>query len=200
MKINFDDQIITISTIDEVIKQVKAFGRIGWIWGDDGELSKDAIVCDIFPILEDLKEYEIVEPDAERVIEILEDGEADNTYNWGAKISNHISIISSSGVGILCAVHLSGDVRGNYSDFFLLKDNRGYFFDIESSMQEREILADGENYGALKGGIYAYPCIFSDGYDINIDNDYINEIFYEDDRESALKAILEYCKNNTEED
>ena len=61
---------IETNPISEIIEVVKSHGTGGWIW-DNGKIKDDALVCDIFPILEDLKEYEI-ELDDETLGEIYD--------------------------------------------------------------------------------------------------------------------------------
>lgn len=144
---------IEIKPISEIIKQVKSYGTRGWIW-DNGKIRDDALVCDIFPILESLEEYE-VQLDDEDIARIYEDGDADNTYNWSANISNDLDFRYIEKVGCIVQVHLSGDVRSNYTDFFAIesldcilqcpdiyqtkKINNRYFADINALSDTYEV-------------------------------------------------------------
>ena len=83
-----------MSRLDNVIKQVKE-ARNGknkpWIFDDKGNIKDDVLICDVLPLLESLKEYEIEISNSE--IEKYLESEyysAENTYNWNANISNDL--------------------------------------------------------------------------------------------------------------
>lgn len=67
----------------------------------------------------------------------------DNTYNWGANISDDLLIYSQEfddEVTLVIAVHLRGDVRVNYSDYFAVKMDGFYeFYELESMFQHKHI-------------------------------------------------------------
>ena len=87
-----------MTRLENVIEEVKA-ARTGvnrpWIFDEDGNIREDVLVGDVIPLLEELKEYEIDITD-EEIEEFINDEETkgDNTYNWGANISNDLQIHS----------------------------------------------------------------------------------------------------------
>ena len=136
-----------MTRLEEVIEEVKAV-RTGamhpWIFDESGNVHKDVLVGDVIPLLEELKEYEIDITD-EEIEEFINDEETkgDNTYNWGANISNDLQIHSQEYDGeitMVIAVHLRGDVRANYSDYFAVKMRGFYeFYELESMLQHKDI-------------------------------------------------------------
>jgi hypothetical protein len=172
--------------IDEIINQVKQYGTKSWIWDGD-KIRDDVYVCDIFPILEDLKEFEIELSD-EEFANIIENGKADNTYNWGANISNDLDFRYIDGIdgGCVIMVHLAGDVRSNYSDYFAIEDIQD-LFDLESTYQTKDI---DDRYSADMEA-------FREGFDVYDQNtsEIIGEC-YDIERED----VLEWIKQNTSDD
>ena len=76
----------------------------------------DVFIGDVIPLLEALKEFE-----TESVTEdYFEDYDyADNTYNWNANISNDLDFRTKDHYALV-KVHLYGDIRGGYSDCFVI--------------------------------------------------------------------------------
>ena len=139
--------------LDIVIEEVKN-SRKGenraWIFDENGKIKDDVMTCEVLDILEELKDYEINVTD--EWIENFRDNEevkGDNTYNWGANISNDLNmnyLENSDGVTMLIMVHLFGDIRGGYSDYFAVKfDSMCEFFELESATQIKDV---NENMGA----------------------------------------------------
>lgn len=133
--------------LEKVIEQVKS-SRKGenraWIFDENGKIKDDVMTCEVLDILEDLKDYEINV--ADEWIENFRDNEevkGDNTYNWGANISNDLNIqyLESDGKTIiLIMVHLFGDIRGGYSDYFAVELGDIYdLFSMESAYQSKEV-------------------------------------------------------------
>lgn len=118
--------------LDSIIASVKA-ARGGanhpWIYDDSGNVASGVICGDVIPLLEALKEYELDVTD-EQVDDLLAEAtDSDNTYNWGANISNDLNIDFVKDVEIngeyydnvmVIMVHLHGDIRGGYSDYFVV--------------------------------------------------------------------------------
>lgn len=118
--------------LDGIIADVKA-ARGGanhpWIYDDNGNIASGVICGDVIPLLEDLKEYELDVTD-EQVDDLLAEAtDSDNTYNWGANISNDLNVDFVKDVEIngefydnvmVIMVHLHGDIRGGYSDYFVV--------------------------------------------------------------------------------
>lgn len=140
---------ITITTIDEVINQLgNHLG--GWIF-ENGELVKDALVIDTRELLEEFKEFELPYDDAmELCNELVKKHdmfsdfcgftfsgiatESDNTYNWGSPLSHDLNINEFEYNGtkyVAIMVHLGGDIRGNYSYYFILECEFEDLFNIE---------------------------------------------------------------------
>ena len=177
-----------MTRLENVIEEVKAVrtgaGR-AWIFDENGNIREDVLVGDVIPLLEELKEYEIDITD-EEIEEFINDEETkgDNTYNWNANISNELLIYSQEyddEITMVIAVHLRGDIRANYSDYFAVKMRGFYeFYELESMLQHKNItdtlVADinlmDEGYGV---------------YDYEHDND-LGE-FYEVEIKDALSEI-----------
>lgn len=114
----------TIKEVINTIKEARNYSR-PWTINEDGTINENALIIDILPILEELKEYEDLEIDSKLTDELYVDYEkADNTYNWGSPLSNDLEIrwgkINDEDY-VLFAVHLYGDVRCNYTDYVALK-------------------------------------------------------------------------------
>ena len=136
-----------MTRLENVIEEVKAV-RTGamhpWIFDESGNVHKDVLIGDVIPLLEELKEYEIDITD-EEIEEFINDEETkgDNTYNWNANISNDLQIHSQEyddEITMVIAVHLRGDIRGGYSDYFAVKMRGFYeFYELESMLQHKDI-------------------------------------------------------------
>lgn len=177
-----------MTRLEKVIEEVKSVrtgsGR-AWIFDENRNIRDDVLVGDVLPLLEELKEYEINITD-EEIEEFINDEETkgDNTYNWGANISNELLIYSQEHddeITMVIAVHLRGDIRANYSDYFAVKMRGFYeFYELESMLQHKNItdtlVADinlmDEGYGV---------------YDYEHDND-LGE-FYEVEIKDVLSEI-----------
>lgn len=133
--------------LDGVIEDVKA-ARQGkykpWIYDDNGKMLDSVICGEVLDLLEELKDYEIEATD-EWIDEFIsaEDTKGYNTYNNGANISNDLNywIRETEDECIMAiAVHLQGDIRGGYSDYFVVKFEDIYeWFSLESRTQHKPI-------------------------------------------------------------
>ena len=134
--------------LDNVIEQVKN-ARKGehrpWIFNDDGEIADNVMCCEALHILEELKDYEIDVSD-EWIEKFFNNPKVkgDNTYNWGANISNDFNMNyienDNNEVVMLIMVHLHGDIRAGYSDYFAVKfDSMYQFFELESVTQIKSV-------------------------------------------------------------
>lgn len=136
-----------MTRLEKVIEEVKA-AHTGvnrpWIFDENGNMRENVLVGDVLPLLEELKEYEIDISDDE-IEEFINDKktEGDNTYNWGANVSNNLLIYSQEyddELTLVIAVHLRGDIRANYSDYFAVKMCGFYeFYELESMFQYKHI-------------------------------------------------------------
>lgn len=134
-----------MSRLDNVIEQVKSIRNLSkehraWIFDDNGNIRDDVLCGDILPLLEELKNYEINVSD--NWIENFRNfSEGDNSYNWSANICNDFNIDYDKNNGIiLFKIHLYGDIRGCYSDYFAVKFDRfDELFDLESITQIKTI-------------------------------------------------------------
>lgn len=136
-----------MTRLEKVIEEVKAV-HIGanrpWIFDENGNIREDVLVGDVISLLEELREYEIDVTDDE-IEEFINDNrtKGDNTYNWNANISNDLLMYSQEGdneLTLVMAVHLRGDIRGNYSDYFAVKMDGFYeFYELESMIQHKYI-------------------------------------------------------------
>lgn len=178
-----------MTRLENVIEQVKA-SRTGknhaWIFNDEGKIS-DKVVCgEVLDLLEELKEYEINVSD--KWIENFLNNpnvKGDNTYNVNANISNHINInyiINTDGTEIMVImVHLFGDIRTHYTEYFVVKFDDDYtFYELESLTQYIEINDRFTADVSLLSETYnVYDKV--NGYDIGE--------FYEIEKEELLKEI-----------
>ena len=151
--------------LENVIEQVKG-ARTGvnrpWIFNDDGRIADNVMCCEVLDVLEELKEYEISVSD--EWIENFKHNpkvKGDNTYNWSGNISNDLNIdylMNDNDEEImLIMVHLYGDIRGGYSDYFAVKfDNEYEFYELESTTQMKDV----------NDHMVADVTIFSDSYNV----------------------------------
>lgn len=137
------------ATIQKIIKEVQAIREVQKKEGILAAYAEDEnnLIVDVIPFLESLEKYEIVgemielynydtdeytDVEGSELFEELEEsGEIkeaihDNSYNWDSPISNNLDFIKYKNVGtgeiyIKMMVHLGGDIRGNYTDYILLK-------------------------------------------------------------------------------
>ena len=177
-----------MTRLENVIEEVKA-ARIGanrpWIFDENGNIREDVLVGDVLPLLEELKEYEIDITD-EEIEEFINDEETkgDNTYNWNANISDNLQIHSQEyddEITMVMAVHLRGDIRANYSDYFAVKMRGFYeFYELESMLQHKPIT------GTLVADINLMDECYT-VYDYEHDDD-LGE-FYEIEIKDALPEI-----------
>ena len=132
---------------------VEVFGQPHHI--DDNNIEYNDLIIDVLEVFENLKDYEITEydyynPDTDEYEEIefnssydfiihmedlygIEETRCDNSYNWGAPISNdfYFNEYYNSELNeyyYVVAIHKYGDVRGNYTDEFVLKFDNDYDF------------------------------------------------------------------------
>ena len=187
-----------MSRLDNVIKQVKE-ARNGknkpWIFDDKGNIKDDVLICDVLPLLESLKEYEIEISNSE--IEKYLESEyysAENTYNWNANISNDLDWKiykkDNSNIAIIM-VHLYGDIRCGYSDYFVISmgeyDSLIELFsyeDFDSTIGYKEL---NENYIADYEMFSECIIVFDK------DGNEVGE-FYETEKEELLKEVIEIDK------
>lgn len=137
-----------MTRLENVIEQVKD-ARKGvnrpWIFNEDGKIADNVMCCEVLDVLEDLKKYEIDVSD--EWIENFRNNpkvKGDNTYNWGGNISNDLNLNyleNDNGEEIiLIMVHLYGDIRGGYSDYFAVKFDSVYeFYELESATQMKDV-------------------------------------------------------------
>ena len=178
-----------MTRLEKVIEEVKA-AHTGvnrpWIFYENGNMREDVLVGDVLPLLEELKEYEIDISDNE-IEEFINDKKTkgDNTYNWCANISNDLLIYSQEfydELTLVIAVHLRGDVRANYSDYFAVKMRGFYeFYELESILQHKHIT---DTLVADINLMDEYYTVYDYEHD-----DYLGE-FYEIEIKDALPEIM----------
>lgn len=135
--------------LENVIEQVKnerANACRSWIFNDNGTIKDNVITGEVLYLLEEMKKYEISVSD-EYISNFLKidcnkfrDG---NTYNANANISNHIdykALETDDCCIFLVKVHLYGDIRFGYSDYFVIKmEHFESFFELENWIQSKII-------------------------------------------------------------
>lgn len=150
--------------------EVRVFGQPYHI--DDTNIEYNDLVIDVVEVFENLKDYEITSyeyynPDTDEYEEIefnnadefiscmedlygIEEVRGDNSYNWSSPISNHFYIHEYynrelSEYYYVVAIHKFGDVRGNYTNEFVLKfDNDYAFFELLNGGNKYYTLHDKE--------------------------------------------------------
>ena len=138
-----------MSRLETVIEQVKNARRgksKPWIFNDERKIKDNLIVGEVLDLLEEMKQYEINVSDKALINMDNIDWRKtrhDNTYNVSANISNDIdykAIEKEDYCLFLVKIHLCGDIRINYSDYFVLKmDDFQSFFELDSWIQSKPI-------------------------------------------------------------
>ena len=134
-----------MTRLDAVIKDIEAVNKTGyaWIYDADGNI-KDNVICgNVLPLLYELRDYEI-EATEEYIDWIVENADKRwNTYNWNANIDHDIDVAEVELDGytyMAIMVHRYGDIRGNYTDRFLVRfDNEYEWFELNSRVQYKTI-------------------------------------------------------------
>lgn len=185
-----------MSRLDNVIEEVKFF-RKGenrpWIFDKKGNVKNDVLIVDVLPLLLALKEYEIEISNAEieNYLKTAYVG-GENTYNFGANISNDLdwkiykNKNDENKYIVLIRVHLFGDIRGGYSDYFAIsiEDYKSFieFLYYEDFYEELTKYVSFDKY-------YAEVDMFSDVYTVYDENDCDIGIFYEIEVNDLLNKI-----------
>lgn len=182
-----------VSRIDNVIEDLKGCNT-SWIYDDEGKI-KDSVICgDVIPFLKDLKEYEVELEDAEfeeLANRIKEANKGDNSYNWGANINHDINYYWNridDRYYYLMSIHRFGDIRGNYSDEFIV------VFDYENEMHELESVIQIKD---IPNTSYVADInIFSEEYNVyDYENGCDVGCFFEVEVDDLLKEIEAKQKN-----
>lgn len=134
-----------LENVIEQVKEARKGANKAWIFNDDGRISDNVMCCEVLDVLEELKGYEISVSD--EWIEGFRNNpkvKGDNTYNFGGNISNDLNMdYMENDDGeeiILIMVHLFGDIRGGYSDYFAVKFDSMYeFYELESAIQIKDV-------------------------------------------------------------
>ena len=175
-----------LENVIEQVKDVRKDVNRPWIFNDDGKIADNVMCCEVLDILEELKEYEINVSD--EWIENFRNNpkvKGANTYNWNGNISNDLNMnymVNEDGEEImLIMVHLYGDIRGGYSDYFVVKFDSEYeFYELESTTQSKDV----------NDHMVADLNIFSERYNVY---DYEKQedvgLFYDLELEDLLKEI-----------
>ena len=178
--------------LENVIEEVKN-ARIGsyrpWIFNDDGKIKDNIITGEILELLEEMKDYEVNVSD-EYIANFLKidwhKRRNGNTYNVSANISNDIdytALETEDYCIFLVKVHLYGDIRSGYSDYFVLKmEDFESFFELENWLQYKMI---NDRYSADIN-------LMSDIYSVYDDENHEEVgVFYELEVENLLNQINE---------
>lgn len=175
--------------INMIIKDLKSLHKgpnRPWIYDENGKM-KDNIICgDIIPLLEELKEYEVGWPNS-RIERFVDENEGNNTYNWSANINHDICYHWKEGSPfIVMMIHRSGDIRGNYTDYFVVESDAffdhplGWLYELDSSFQHKDF-----------GGHYVADIdLFREGYSVyDLEKEETIGDYYEPEVEDLLKEI-----------
>lgn len=120
--------------INMIIKDLKSLHKgpnRPWIYDENGNM-KDNIICgDVIPLLEELKEYEVGWSDS-RIERFVDESEVNNTYNWSANINHDICYYWKEGSPFIAMmIHRTGDIRGNYTDWFVVASDVSFEHPLE---------------------------------------------------------------------
>ena len=134
-----------MTRLDAVIKDIEAVNKACgvWMYDEDGNI-KDNVICgNVLPLLYELRDYEI-ETTEESIDWFVKNADKRwNTYNWNANIDHDIDVAEMYFNGytyMAIMVHRYGDVRGNYTDRFVVRfDNEYDWFEFESRIQCKTI-------------------------------------------------------------
>ena len=128
-----------LEKVIEWVKEVRTAKNHAWIYDDEGNIIDNAIVGDILPLLDELKEYEINADNAWIDNFKRKAKEHFYTYNFNANVSNDFAVwyTEKDDVCIMVMnVHLYGDARNVFDTDFVLKFNSALeFFYLESLTQ-----------------------------------------------------------------
>lgn len=134
-----------LENVIEQVKDARKSANKSWIFNEEGNVADNVMCCEVLDVLEELKEYEIDVTD-EWIQEFRNNPKVkgDNTYNWCGSISNDLNMdymVNEDGEEImLIMVHLFGDIRCGYSDYFAVKfDNEYQFYELESTRQSKNV-------------------------------------------------------------
>ncbi len=136
-----------MTRLERVIEQVKS-ARCGtnkpWIFNDHGKIKDDVMCCEVLDILEEMKNFEVNVTDKYIDEFLVKDNvKGMNTYNNSACISNDLNINyleTEDNLIMVVMVHLIGDIRGNYTEYFVCKFDSIYeFYDMESLTQHKQV-------------------------------------------------------------
>lgn len=202
---------MTIQSIREDIKSLR--GADVRIFGQPTTLSEEVAegLIDILEVLDQVEENEVelktsvyneeTEEDEEEEFESVEEFvehmvdsgnwkelKSDNSYNWSSPVSNDFAFhmfkcLETGDFYVQFMVHRFGDVRGNYTDWALLKYDyeEGFLYDI----MECNTSVDVEDYRVEVD-------IFSDGYEVYKDDEYVKTIYdIEDFRKEVENGEVE---------
>lgn len=183
--------------ISQVIEQVKG-ARQGtcrpWIYDENGRIQDEVICGEVLDLLEELKDYEIEVTD-EWIQKFIHDNEHHgyNTYNVHACISNDLNYFThetEDAYIIAIAVHLRGDIRGGYSDYFVVKFDNFYEWRELESMTQHKMITDN---------LVADIDIMSECYEVyDYDKSETVGIFWVGEIKELLEAIKEVQKCNAQ--
>lgn len=172
-----------MTRLEKAIKYVKETQNGAWIYDDNGNIRENVAVCEIEPLLEEMKEYEI-EKDDEFIKEFKAKAESYYTYNYSTNIEKDIIVwyIPHSPI-IVCQVHLYGDARLMFDTDFVLEmpseDGFDEFLYLENTRQTKSI-----------GDYDLDMSIFSETYEIYKDGEYVGTS-YEIDFNDYLEELEE---------
>lgn len=181
-----------MTRLEQVIEQVKSARQGGhrpWIYDDNGRIQDHVICGEVLDLLEELKSYEIYVTD-EWIERFVRKNKGYNTYNWGANISNDLNYYvkeTKDEYIIAIAVHLRGDIRAGYSDWFAVKFDDFYeWAELESKRQ----------FKFITDNLTAEIDIMNECYEVfdHSLNDYIG-IFYELEIGDLMERIYNTKEN-----
>ena len=152
-----------LTNVIEEIKNNRKGENRAWIYDENGNISNDVICGDIIPYLEELLDYEI-NVNNDFISDFKRDAKNYYSYNYGNCIDKDISIWykENNPIGIIC-VHLYGDARCGFSDYFAVKMDDYYDGCILTQLLQLESVFQTIS---ITDKYYADINLFSEEYDI----------------------------------
>ena len=178
-----------LGNVIEQVKNERSKDCRSWIFNENGTIKDNVITGEVLYLLEEMKKYEISVSD-EYIADFLKidwhKRRNGNTYNVSANISNDIdytALETEDYCIFLVKVHLYGDIRSGYSDYFVLKmEDFESFFELENWLQ----------YKMINDRYSAYIDLMSETYSV-YDHEKQENVgdFYEREVEDLLNQINE---------
>lgn len=140
-------------------------------FAEENESGADTSIEDVYDLITELENIEVVKREV-----------ADNTFNYGGMFDGALDyrlLYLDDKVIALVKIHLGGDVRGNYTDFFALEFDNDYDF-YEAMSVTKTVIVKG------------YECVVSamhEGIECSKPNSDVSHTVYAYDMQDLTEAL-----------